>query len=142
MPSTAHHIEVDPGIPTLRSEVPKDLERAPAVRIQVGDAIREVSGPVASRIVDLVDGAAGISVEFEALPPELTTGQAADLLGVSRPTVVDLADKGALPSKRIGTHRRLPTAEVLAYRERRHRERRGAVDEITQLSQDLGQYDS
>lgn len=42
----------------------------------------------------------------------ISTGQAARLLGVSRQHVVDLCTRGALPSVRVGTHRRIPQAEV------------------------------
>ena len=50
---------------------------------------------------------------------KLTTQQAADLLGVSRPTVVRLITDGTLPAERIGNRHRLLLDDVLAYREER-----------------------
>jgi excisionase family DNA binding protein len=46
----------------------------------------------------------------------LTTGQAAVLLGVSRPTIVSWLEAG-----RCGTHRRVHRSDVLAYRDLRRR---------------------
>ncbi|MGQ0744314.1 MAG: helix-turn-helix domain-containing protein [Acidimicrobiales bacterium] len=48
---------------------------------------------------------------------DLTTEQAATVLGVSRPTVVRLVGSGKIPARMVGTHRRLALADVLAYRE-------------------------
>ena len=45
------------------------------------------------------------------------TQQAADILGVSRPTVVCLIDDGELPADRVGNRRRLLLKNVLDYRE-------------------------
>jgi excisionase family DNA binding protein len=63
--------------------------------------------------------AAGKAVTVSPTEPQLTTQQAADLLGVSRPTVVRLIESGELVAERIGNRRRLLLGEVLAYRERR-----------------------
>lgn len=50
----------------------------------------------------------------------LTTQQAADLLGVSRPTVVKLIEQGELPAETPGTRRRMVKLDdLLTYRLRR-----------------------
>src|SRR5690625_6565686 len=47
----------------------------------------------------------------------LTTQQAADLLGISRLTLIKALDEGKLPYTRAGSHRRLALTDVLDYRE-------------------------
>lgn len=62
---------------------------------------------------------AGKAVTVAPHSMTLTSQQAADLLGVSRPTVKRLIDKGELPAERVGTRHRLRLDEVLAYRDSR-----------------------
>jgi len=57
----------------------------------------------------------------------LTTQQAADLLGVSRPTVVRLINNNELPAERIGNRHRLLLDDVLAYREQRRKRQYDAL---------------
>lgn len=66
--------------------------------------------------------AAGRAVTVAPESKLLTTQQAADLLGVSRPTLVRLADAGDLPSERHGNRRRIRLGDLLSYRERRRDE--------------------
>jgi excisionase family DNA binding protein len=65
----------------------------------------------------------------------LTSQQAADVLGVSRPTVKRLIEKGELPAERVGTRHRLLLADVLRYREDR-RQRQYAALAVTEVDID------
>ena len=112
------------------------------LHLNVGAEECEITGEVAQGVIALLDVVAhGEIVDVSALPAELGTGEAADILGVSRPTVVSLIDKGELGASRIGSHRRLKTSEVLAYRENARRDRSAALDEVVALSDELGLYD-
>lgn len=118
------------------------IEQGVPLSVRTGNVSYRLSGDLATAIVALLDAEArGEALEIESLPAEVTTGQAADLLGVSRPTVVSLIDRGDLPAHRIGTHRRLRLQDVLAYRARAREQRRAALDELTAVSEELGLYD-
>jgi excisionase family DNA binding protein len=71
---------------------------------------------------------------------EISTGQAADLLGVPRRTIVQLIERGDLGATRIGTRRRLEAADVLALRERARSERRATLRDVIAASRDLDLY--
>ncbi len=58
---------------------------------------------------------------------KLTTQQAADLLGVSRPTVVRLIEAGEVASERIGNRRKILLTDLLAYREDRRKRQYDAI---------------
>ncbi len=124
------------------AEVSEAVRSGALLHLQVGDAVCEIDGELASGVIGLLAAVgAGLSVDITALPAELTTGQAADVLGVSRPTVVALVDKNLLAATRVGTHRRLRTLDVLAYREHARKDRRTALDAVAALSDELGLYD-
>ena len=61
----------------------------------------------------------GLAVTVAPRPMTLTTQQAADLLGITGPTVIKILDAGGIPFDRVGTHRRLRLLDVLDYRQRR-----------------------
>ena len=113
---------------------------SPPLSVRIGDGDAFDLPPALARLVAaaLAEAAAGHAVELRALSDELTTQQAADLMGVSRPFVVKLVDAGDLPARMVGTHRRLRLDHVLAYRERMRQVTDDALQALTDQAQELG----
>ncbi|QTX05391.1 helix-turn-helix domain-containing protein [Agromyces archimandritae] len=85
----------------------------------------------------------GEAVSVEPIDRQLTTQQAATLLGISRSTLIRLLDEHELPFERFGEsrHRRLRLHDVLAYRDRKRTDRRSRLDELTRQAEEDGLYD-
>jgi 3,4-dihydroxy 2-butanone 4-phosphate synthase / GTP cyclohydrolase II len=82
------------------------------------DSRARLPGPAFHALVEtLSQMARGNAVAITPIAAELTTQQAADLLGISRPHLVKLLDRGDLPHRKIGTHRRVTAADLLTYRQ-------------------------
>lgn len=85
--------------------------------------------------------ARGQAVTIAPVQQRLTTQEAADLLGVSRPTLVKLLQSGEIPFEQPGRHRRVRLADVLAYRDRASQERRGALDRMVEIADAADMYE-
>ncbi len=92
--------------------------------------------PLIARIFE--EMAAGRAVTVVARETELTTQTAADLLNVSRPFLIRMLERGELPYRMVGTHRRIPLQAVLRYKEEIDRKRRRVLDELVAEAQELG----
>ncbi|MDD4890374.1 MAG: excisionase family DNA-binding protein, partial [Phycisphaerae bacterium] len=68
---------------------------------------------------------------------ELTTQQAADLLGVSRPFLIKQMMAGHVPFRKVGTHRRIMFKDLMGYREHMETRRLQALDELAEQGQAL-----
>lgn len=75
-----------------------------------------------------------MAVAVVPLAQKVTTQQAAELLGISRPTLIRLLDAGRVPYERVGTHRRLRLRDVLRYREERRAAQYRLLDETSLAS--------
>jgi excisionase family DNA binding protein len=126
------------------------LDRASHVRRQrgacklVGPSGEAISIPesvfyVLERVAEVM--ARGDSITVVPVGRELTTQQAADILNVSRQYLVRLLDDGRIPFTKTGKHRRVRVEDVLAFKERRDRERKAGLDELTRIGEELGGYD-
>jgi excisionase family DNA binding protein len=111
-----------------------------ALTTPAGNAV--LAPEVVAAIADVLRAfSTGAAVHVTAVPDMLSTSQAAEILGVSRPTVVALIDNGHLPAIRLGSHRRLKLADVLTYKTLAKTKQSAALDELVALSEDLGLYD-
>lgn len=92
-------------------------------------------------LIEMLEAVAkGDRATVVSTPREVSTQQAATVLNVSRPTVVKLIDDGVLPSRKVGSHRRIPLAELLAYRDDMVAHRRAVLAQMSRDAEDLGLY--
>ena len=94
-------------------------------------------------LVQVVDALrAGRAITLAPHAQRLTTQQAAEVLGVSRPTLVRLLEAGQIAYEQPGRHRRVRLADVLAYRDHARQQRREALDAMSREAASAGLYDT
>jgi excisionase family DNA binding protein len=70
----------------------------------------------------------------------LTSQEAADLLGVSRPHLAKLLDRGEIPSHKVGTHRRVHRSDVEAFASSQRGSALSALVTMTWEGEESGLY--
>jgi excisionase family DNA binding protein len=82
--------------------------------------------------------ARGNAVTLIPVRAELTTQEAADMLSVSRPSLIQLLEEGKIEYRRVGTHRRVRYEALIQYKRRAEADRRAALEELAAYDQELG----
>jgi excisionase family DNA binding protein len=72
----------------------------------------------------------------------LTTQEAADFLGISRPTLVKLVETDQIPFERRGRHRRVRLSDLLDYQEHSRSERRQTLNQLAEEGEEIGLYEA
>jgi excisionase family DNA binding protein len=83
----------------------------------------------------------GNAVTIIPIHAELTTQEAADLINVSRPFLIKQIESGEIPHHKVGRHRRVRFADLMAYKKNIDTARSKVLDELVEESQRLGFYD-
>ena len=137
----------------LGGRLPSDRERAAANQLRQllaahlsGDAKLRVGDQETKRPADvtltpalsnllmelLTHVGRGDAVTLVPVSRMLTTQQAADILNVSRPFLISLLDKGAIPHTLVGRHRRIKAEHLFDYKRSRDERRSKALDDLAE----------
>ena len=105
-----------------------------------GDEVRvALSRETAELVSRWVDARArGEEVLVSPGNAEVTPTEAAVLLGMSRPQVRKLMDRGLLEFRKVGTHHRIRVSSLRAFLESERPRRREALADLAALQNELG----
>ncbi len=97
-----------------------------------------IPAPAVRVLVDmLAEMAQGHAITVLPIHAELTTQRAADFLNVSRPFLVNLLERGAIPFRKVGTHRRVQLRDLIKYKHEIDSARRQTLRELAAQAQEL-----
>lgn len=136
--STERIRDVETAIAAL---APLAAKRARYIHLQLEGGAQSVALPkeaIAIVVEVLRQLSHGGTAALVTLDEELTTQQAADMLNVSRPYLIGLLDSGALPSRKVGKHRRVKALDLISYKQAEEQIRTARLDELTAEAQRLG----
>ena len=84
----------------------------------------------------------GNPISIVPIATEITTQAAAELLGCSRPHIVKLLESGRIPFNKVGKHRRIRYEDLVAYKKEMKAIQRQRIQELMELDEDSGLYDT
>lgn len=99
-------------------------------------AISRETAELVSRLIDA--RARGEEILISPGKAEVTPTEAAVLLGMSRPQIRKLMDRGLLEFRKVGTHHRIRVSSIRGFLEAERPRRREALAELASLQNELG----
>lgn len=123
-------------------ELYKKIQRSRAKLVGPDGKTQSLPVSLYEFLVKLIAGLCeGQSVAIVQNDAQLTTVEAARMLGVSRQFLVKLLEGDKIPFHLVGTHRRIYVRDLLAYKAKRDSKRRQVLDELTRAEAEDGLYD-
>lgn len=104
------------AVERLRKVLARRDKRRKSVSLPALELPTDVVDALAAMLKEVAEGHSVVVSAPERSTEELTTTEAAAELGMSRPKLIDLLEEGEIGYRMVGTHRRIPAPEVLAYR--------------------------
>ena len=96
-------------------------------------------GIVMQMLLDILsETSKGNAISVIPYHAELSTQEAANILNVSRPHLVKLLEEKKINHHRVGSHRRVYAQDIIKYKQDVDAARKQSLDELTELSQELG----
>jgi excisionase family DNA binding protein len=82
--------------------------------------------------------ARGNAVTLIPVHAELTTQEVADMLDISRPSLILRLDEVKIEYRKVGTHRLLRFEALMSYKRRADADRKAALAELADCDQEIG----
>jgi excisionase family DNA binding protein len=99
----------------------------------------QIPAPAVRMLVRILEEMArGNAVTLIPVHAELTTQEAADMLNISRPSLIQLLGENKIEYRKVGTHRRIKFESLMAYKRAADKERRAALAELAAYDQEIG----
>ena len=86
--------------------------------------------------------AQGNPISIVPVAAEVTTQQAAEMVGCSRPFLVKLLEEGKIEFTKVGRHRRIMFEDIVKYKKKMKEEQKKHIVDIMNFDEEIGMYDS
>ncbi|MCO5309852.1 MAG: helix-turn-helix domain-containing protein [Austwickia sp.] len=103
-------------------------------------AIPEALFPVLRQVAETL--AQGMGVTVAPLSAMLTTQEAADFLGISRPTFVRILERDEIPYEKPGRHRYVRLVDLIEFQRAERETRRAALEQMARDAEEMGLYEA
>ncbi|MBP2229695.1 excisionase family DNA binding protein [Azospirillum agricola] len=123
------------GVDELRTLIGKAPIKEGEVTVQMGTGFVTLDISALRSMAELVSIVSTHSRTAEG-DEEISPQDAAELLRMSRPSVMRLIEKGLLKARKVGAHHRLLRAEVLSYKQNQASIRRNGLTEVAKISEE------
>ena len=137
---TLHHVP-NPAEQTVARSAQQLLTRTD-IQLRSGESSLALTPELTALLRDILTMIGnGESITVLSHDEELSTQQAADLLNVSRPYLIEkVLNAQLLPHRKVGKHRRIQLSDLLAYQRQDVAQKRELLRELTELNQEIDPY--
>ena len=96
---------------------------------------------MAQHVLDLLEAERHGGAIVVPAKAEFSTAEAATILSIPRPRLLELLNAGEIEHRTVGTHRRITARSVITFQETELARRRAAMEELAAPSDELGWID-
>ena len=101
------------------------------------ESVRVPASAVRMLVRILEEMAKGNAITLIPVHAELTTQEAADMLNISRPSLIQLLNEGTIDYRKVGTHRRVRFEALMKFKRQTDADRKAALTELAAYDQEL-----